>query len=158
MKYLFLIAFLANPSLGWAQTITSAPNLCDSISTYQQADGVEFKPNAEDVVPADINPLSAAVPEIINIPITVELAERFPDLNIDPDLLLRPDVANLSIFQNGRVEYNGQDITNQALAACGEAPASDGQIPNAPLPSQSVEVKDGIEAEPLPDIIEGQYP
>lgn len=157
MIRLFIILVLLS-NAAFAQTFSSAPNLCEQISSHTPNADVEFKPNTENVVPADINPLNAAIPDKIDIPITIELAERFPDLNIDPDLLLRPEVAKLSIHQDGRVEYNDQDITTQIHAECGKSQTTDGQTPTPSLPSKPIEVKEGIEAEPLPDIIEGQYP
>ena len=156
IRLFIILVFFSNATP--AQTFSSTPNLCDQISSHTPNTDVNFKPNSDDVVPADLNPLRAAAPDKIDIPITVELAERFPALNIDPDFLLRPEVANLSIYQDGRVEYNNQDITTQIHAECGKSQSADGQTLTPSLPSKSIEGKQGIEAEALPDIIEGQYP
>ena len=148
---------------------------CNSLPEYQKGADVEFVPGRDDVVPADIKPLNAAVPEVIDIPINVQLLERFPDLDIPTDLELEPTVSVISVHQNGRVSYNGQDVSKQIYTACGENAeipevADDGvnrgQDGDDTLNSDTVMVKEGIEAEILgpkavdtaSDILEGQHP
>ena len=161
MRFLATVLLFLYSAPVLAEEDASLEVLCRSLPEYQQGEGVEYKPGVEGVVPADLNPLNAAVPDVINIPITVKLAERFPALNIPADLELQPDAGLLSIHQGGRVEYNGQDISGQAYSACGKDEAVHGHVDEdtvnseAEAESQPVivikEGADGMEA------IEGQY-
>ncbi len=159
MKYVLFILVLLSPMTAIAQDLT-LETLCASLPEYRQAEGVEYVPGAEAVVRADLNPLNAAVPDIIDIPITVQLAERFPDLNIPADLQLEPNVALLSVHKNGRVEYNGQDVSGQIYTTCekeqSESETAHGQQGEDILSSEPkvIEIKDGIKGE----VLEGQYP
>jgi len=164
-----LILFLALmwPISAFAQDV-SLETLCKTLPEYSQAEGVEHVPGAEDVVPADLNPLNVAVPDVINIPIDVILAERFTAVRIPNDLELQPTVSMVSVHKNGRVEYNGQDISGQAYSLCGKStviseetePLDDGQLDRHGgediLSSQPevIEIKDGIEGE----VLEGPSP
>ncbi|MEZ5813586.1 MAG: hypothetical protein R3E13_02495 [Alphaproteobacteria bacterium] len=146
--------------------VVSITGLCQTLPEYRQGEGVEHVSGAEaGVVPADVNGgLVKEVPDVINIPVDVILAERFASVKIPQDLELKPGVATVSVRKDGRVEYNGQDISAQAYSLCGKsvvvpvvpAPLGDGQKGEDLLSSgpDDVEVKDGAEGEPL----EGRYP
>ena len=102
----------------FAQNV-SIETLCRALADHTPDAGVEYVPGAEDVVPADLGRTLQALPRsVIKIPITLELVERFPALNIPSELELEPNVGNVSIHLDGRVEYNGQDITARAHSVC----------------------------------------
>lgn len=167
MKVLLFLAVLMMPAAAFAQDV-SLEVLCKALPDYSQAAGVEYVAGAEDVVPADLNPLKVAAPDVVNIPIDLMLAERFQSVRIPNDLELKPTVALVSIHKNGRVKYDGQDISGQVYSLCGKsvvlkdevseeiAPPSDGQQGADVLQSQPelIEIKEGIEGE----VLEGQYP
>ena len=166
MRFILLLALIW-PVSAFAQD-TSLEMLCKTLPEYKQADGVEHVPGAEDVVPADINPLKAATPDVINIPIDVMLAQRFTAVKIPNDLELQPTVGMVSVHMDGRVDYNGQDISGQAYSLCGKSVVitEEIEVPNIEqgngqqgediLSSQPkvIEIKDGIEGE----VLEGQNP
>ncbi len=178
MKKLVAIMLLLSPS-AFAQEVV-VQDFCGFLPQYQMPAGVEYIPESEAVVAADIHPLGRGVPEVINIPITVKLAERFPDLGIPTDLELQPNVGMLSIQQDGHVFYNGQDVTTQVMTTCtgmttktggAEAPVvvetaldapsniaaqTDGQAPADPVKSEPklIEIREGIQGE----VLDGQYP
>lgn len=165
MKWLFVILMI----IGGPASAQEVPLevLCKNLPDFVSEDGVNHVPGAEGAVPADINPLNAAVANVINIPIDVMLAERFTSVRIPNDLELQPTVSMVSVHQDGRVEYNGQDVSGQAYSLCGKstvipveepesASQANGQQGDDVLksPAEIVEIKEGIEGE----ILEGQYP
>jgi len=156
--------------------VLSLEGVCeDAPVEFQAEQGVEYIPGAEEVTPADINPLNAAVPDAIEIPIDVILSERFDNAGIDAGLELNPAVSSILVHKNGRVQYNGQDITSQISSLCGKEPVvsekeeavkkPNGQQGSDVLKSSKsvepnvVETKKTIEGEVLKDeVLEGQYP
>ncbi len=99
--------------------------LCQNLPDYQgDADaGVEYQPGVDvhgnAVAPADLNaPLDAGAGRVVQIPVTVDLVQRF---NLYPffGIEMKPDVGVVSVHSDGRVEYNGQNLTRQAYTLCG---------------------------------------
>lgn len=139
-----------------------AQNLCDTVNHIPSAD-VEYDSGAAEV-PADLNSIQQPVFDTIEIPLTVNLAERF---GIDlPGSESQPVVATMNINRSGEIFYNGQNITQNIAAACEQGSAAEEEPqdiipPEAPAtpsvkPPKRVEIKEGIEAEELPDVIEGE--
>ena len=81
--------------------------------TYQAGMDVHGKP----VVPADVAPSVNAEPDYVEVPMTVDLAQRMNLANQGAELNM--PVANLKLYKDGRVEYNGQDISSNASSMCG---------------------------------------
>ena len=159
MKTLLTLALLFFPLHAGAQVL-SVEGLCETLPDYRQAEGVEHVPGAEDVVPADLNAIKNPINEPVSIPVEIDLGARF-NLNLPSDIELKPEVATIKVYQDGRIEYNGQDISRQLYAECGQEPpekseTADGQPPKDAVISQP-EVKQPektIESE----VLEGQYP
>jgi hypothetical protein len=95
--------------------------LCRTLPDAQAVSDVEYTPgvdvNGKAVVPADINALNATVPDVINIPVTVDLVQKYSLMNMQ-GVELKPDVSNIAIHKDGRVTYNGQDISKQTYSVC----------------------------------------
>ena len=133
------LLFASFPALAQDKSVNA---LCRLLPDYTPPPGVEYQPgigaHGKTVMPATLNPLEAAMPDIINIPITANLAKRF-NLDLPQGIRLRPDVGMLSIHRNGQVEYNGQDLSAGARAICvkqsKEDKAVDGQTSANPVPS-----------------------
>ncbi len=89
--------------------------------TYQA--GVDV--NGKAVAPADIAATAPAIntPDFIEVPMTIDLAQKLGTVPAGAEMQL--PVANLKLYKDGRVEYNGQDITSNAGALCGVAKKSD---------------------------------
>lgn len=157
--------------------VVSVEGFCDQIHAYQKPAGVDFLSGRDDVVPAELNSFNASAYDVINIPIDVILAQRFQELNVPDGLNLLPTVSNIAVHQDGRIVYNGQDISEQLYALCGEQVASPdidlksdgkahGQAGNDVLKSEPMKTKtvtdikaaDAAPEEPAEDILEGQYP
>lgn len=104
-------------------------------------------------VPATLNPMPSDLGGV-HIPITLDLASRY-GLELPEGIELKPDVSIMSIYPDGRIEYNGQVLEQNAQYICGRAMKDDGLKAKDSLtsPAKRYKVKDGIEGE----ILEGQY-
>ncbi|MCB1651424.1 MAG: hypothetical protein KDI46_05160 [Alphaproteobacteria bacterium] len=157
MRFLFfMLCLFVFPVLAWAQDEA----LCRLVADYnvQAPSGIsaEYQPGVDvhgvPVAAADVNPLDAGI-DVVNIPITVDLAQRF-NLVLPQGIELKPDVGMISIYKDGRVAYNGQDLSGPAVALCSK---------RLPTETQSEQTLHGQGAgDPLPstpetEIIEGQY-
>ena len=168
MRIALFITVLMVTMPAFAQEETTVTVLCENLPDYIAPEGVNFVPGQDDVVPADVGggveqPLS----DPVRIPVQIELEEFFDlnDFTHVQGLDLEPTVSMLEIYQDGRVLYNGQDVSKQVLVACEREQASDGQaVDNAVNSEPDVqEIKEGIEGAPIDEppsetLIEGQYP
>lgn len=102
--------------------------------TYQA--GINAQGNA--VAPADINPAVGAdnTPDYVEVPMTIDLAKRM-GLS-QPGAEMKMPVANLKLYKDGRVEYNGQDISSNASSMCGAGPRSALPVENSEIQTSSV--------------------
>lgn len=102
---------------------------------------------------ADLNQNINFLEEPIEIPLEVDFLERF-NLALPADIPeMKPAVARLTIYPDGRVEYNGHNVSGALDRACnGGAASGAGQgIENPIISKTSNEDEKG-------KIIEGQYP
>jgi hypothetical protein len=121
---IFTLLLISVPAL--AQDIVSVETFCRILPEYQQPAEVEYQSgvdvNGKTIAPADLNGLSAVRNfNTIEIPVEVDLVSRF-GLTPKPGVELQPYVALMSIHKDGRVDYNGQDITKQAHQLCKDKP------------------------------------
>ena len=133
-KFLFLMLMsLATPA--WADD--TLPPECRMLPEHKAQAGVAYQPgvdvNGKAVVPADINAAPIAVPEKIVMPLTIQMAQLLQNNNVQ-GLNLESTLGFIEIEQNGRVIYDGQDITSQVYVLCDKkhenaSPATDGQTP-----------------------------
>lgn len=98
--------------------------------------GVDVNGNA--VAPADVSPIANAAPDYIEVPMTIDLAQRMGLSQVG--LEGKMPVANLKLYKTGKVEYNGQDISSNAATLCGFAKKSETK------PSHQVEPAAGQDA------------
>lgn len=92
--------------------------------TYQA--GIDAQ--GKSVVPADINPSADATPDYVEVPMTVDLAKRMGINQVGAEMQM--PVANLKLYKDGRVEYNGQDVSSNASDMCGSGKKSDVSKPS----------------------------
>lgn len=85
--------------------------------------GMDVNGNA--VAPADVNPIADAAPDYTEVPMTIDLAKRMGVAPVGAEMQM--PVANLKLYKDGRVEYNGQDISSNAATLCGLGRKSDAQ-------------------------------
>jgi hypothetical protein len=105
--------------------------LCKAVTQHTpQSDvayqaGVDAYGNA--VVPADLNSAPFQVPNVIKVPLNIDLAERMGAL-VDGVQLEAP-LGMIEIHQDGRVRYNDQDWTAPVMTLCGQADKVKKEIP-----------------------------
>lgn len=102
------------------RSLLSMCRVAAKIHEDDSADDVHYKPGVDvhgnKVVPADFGteyPL--AFPMLI--PLEINLLERF-DLDVPIGIISDPYVAGVQIFEDGRITYNGAEITNKVDAFC----------------------------------------
>lgn len=100
--------------------------------------GVDVKGNP--VVPADLNPVPVAAPTVMEVPMTYDLAKKLGQ-NLPEGIEMKGSLASIKLYSNGKVEYNGQDISSNAAAMCGKpfsGTIMSPKMPNvAPMPPQA---------------------
>ena len=151
----FIVLIAVFPA--WGETVVLPPE-CRSLTEHRPAADVAFKPGEDargkKVVPADINaaPMGLSAEPVV-IPLTVDLARRLQNQNID-GLELKGTLGFLEVAPSGRVTYNGQDLTPQVYAVCDQSlapapvPAADGQT--TPDTIKSTRLKENaVKAKPV---------
>lgn len=94
--------------------------------TYVPATGAaspDYQPgvdvNGNPVAPADLaGDTGSLSPDYIEVPMTIDLAKKMDLLPTGAEMKL--PVANLKLFKDGKVEYNGQDVTSRTTELCGQ--------------------------------------
>lgn len=106
---LFFLAAAPAQAEGQGQDV-----LCKVLSAvYRPGEDV----HGNSVVPADLSPPVKAIPDVIKIPVTLDLAGQAAGVEMKPEAL-----GGAEIYSDGRVVYNGQDISAQVLDLCGLPP------------------------------------
>ena len=91
----------------------------DADVTYQP--GVDVRGRA--VVPADLNSANnPIVPEVVKIPLSVDLVEEFDLGEQFTDQALGAPLGLLEVYPDGRVLHQGNDLSNQAAVTCDGLP------------------------------------
>lgn len=103
-----------NPQAGLLCTQTIKHNPKDAAYT----EGVDVHGNP--IVPADIQKDALEMYYYpLEIPLELDIIERF-DLDVPVGIIANPEVAGIRIFKDGKVQYNGQDVTDDVLVFCQE--------------------------------------
>ena len=170
MRTLLLAAgIMAMAAPAWAQ---SRETLCGLLPVQERFAGADYVPgvdvNGKPVVPADVGAQAPGLIDVIKIPVTIDLVQQLGQ-QLPAGTEMNAPVAMVEILRDGRVVYNGQDLTPQAYALCGkhlpdiEAAAGEPQkvTPPAATPAPKAEaepapVAPAQEQEPEDDIIWGE--
>ncbi|MFN3827584.1 MAG: hypothetical protein ACK4NR_08160 [Micavibrio sp.] len=78
--------------------------------------GVDVQGKA--VVPADLTYAPSVVPDVIRIPLTVDVAEKIGIQQAGVEM--KSELGMIEIHRNGHVTYNGQDYSAQTAVVCGD--------------------------------------
>lgn len=121
MKNLVLFIFMmALPHVVQAQTPN--PMECQLLPVHTANSDVAYKPGVDvkgkPVVPADLNAPMMELPRTIVVPLSTDMADKLQSSNVD-GLKLEAPLGMVEIHPNGRVVYNGKDLTPQVYALCG---------------------------------------
>lgn len=147
IQRIFFLALIAmiTPLPALAETVEIPPE-CRVLPEHRAAADVAYRPGMDvrgkPVVPADVNASPLGTDQTIVVPLTIDLAERLQGMNV-PGLNMETTLGFLEFSPDGRVTYNGQDLTSQVHVLCGEsispaAPVVDGQTPSDGLKSPPV--------------------
>lgn len=121
MKKLVLIAALMVTASA-AQAEDIAPMECQLLPVHVAKDDVAYKPGVDvkgkKVVPADLDAPTMDLPKTILIPLSVDMSDKLQNNGVDGAMMEAP-LGMLEIHPNGRVVYNGKDLTPQVYALCG---------------------------------------
>ena len=112
--------------------------------------GVDAKGNP--VKPANIEGALQPVVYPIDIPVSLDMM-RFLNLSI-PDVSndavkLEANIAYVKVYEDGRVEYNGQNISDRVSYSC--ADEEEGAVPSLPPPAEGAVTAPPLELEPVPE-------
>lgn len=144
----FLLVLLAFAVPAAAQEITITA-LCGQLAPHKSegVEGADYKPgvdvNGKPVAPADFKSEIKPIIYPIEIPIEIDIL-RLLDIDLSDATAeagqMEAGIAHLKVFEDGRVEYNGQDISEQVSYACkdGQPPEDDDMEPvQAPQPPKA---------------------
>jgi hypothetical protein len=109
------------PFSAQAQTDGERSFLCHRAVAYQPAVGVAFQPgvdvNGKPVAPADANPDVIILPPTVQVPITIDLAQWL-QLDLPQGTRMESVMGFAEVDKDGKVMWNGQDISQNVTAAC----------------------------------------
>ena len=118
------LCFLATPALAEQITITA---VCSALpgNNPEGVEDAEYKPGVDasgnPVTPADLNPPVKAISYPIQVPIEIDVLELL-EMDVPDSVKQATDmdarVAYATLYEDGRVEYNGQDISQQVTYKC----------------------------------------
>lgn len=133
MTSFYGVAVAADKSVDKSTDVNSGTFAVEKVicnKSYVPANGVQspeyragIDVNGNAVAPADVAPLANAAPDYVEVPMTIDLAKRMGVAPAGAEMEM--PVANLKLYKNGKVEYNGQDISSNAATLCGVADKSD---------------------------------
>ncbi|MBE2191621.1 MAG: hypothetical protein IAE63_05515 [Alphaproteobacteria bacterium] len=138
-------AVAADKTDGVSSSIAVAKVICEKhfvASDVAFQSGVDVDGNV--VVPADLAPSPVPAPEYLEVPLSVDLGKAM-NIPLGDGVETEAVVGNLKLYNDGRVEYNGQDISENVASFCGvdtrknpEPPASVRVVPETKPEAGSV--------------------
>lgn len=115
--------------------------LCKLRAQHVVTDDVAYRAGVDvhgkAVIPADLTYAPSVVPEIIRIPLTVDVAEKIGIQQAGVEM--KSELGMIEIHRNGHVTYNGQDYSAQTAVVCGDPqniPAVDPVVKGGEKPLQ----------------------
>ena len=107
-------------ALKYNQRLKKLCNTSMDVNHIPAAD-VEYQPGIDAkgnfIVPPDIGFASQAKTFPMHIPLELDIIERF-DLDVPIGIISDPEIAGIMIHKDGKVTYNGQDISNNVQTFC----------------------------------------
>lgn len=129
--------------------------------------GAEYQPGVDvdgnAITPADIGTTLDTGIYPLRIPLEMYILERF-HLDLPEDFITESNVADIMVYEDGHVTYNGQDISAQLEALCIENEIIvSPEAKTTPPPKPTSTTSDGqVDIQPLAppredEIIKGEY-
>lgn len=140
-------AYAADKTDGVSPALAVGKIVCERHYIHKPDANVAYQPGVDaqgkEVVPADVAPSPVTVPDFMEVPLTVELGQAMK-IDLPEGFETKSTIGNLKLFRDGRVEYNGQDITAKASEFCGiDLPHEDETSPVV-APNMNVAPKDPV--------------
>lgn len=111
IRYWLFITAILLPLAAQAQSMDV---LCRRI-----ADGGAYRPGVDahgrPVAPADMRNGGDTMPDVYTIPLTIYMAQQ---IDAPVGTAMEGDIGVLQVTRDGRVSYNGTDLTDHSRAAC----------------------------------------
>ena len=147
MKTLFLALLV----LLIPRVAVAAPDsaVCQVLASHQPRADVVHKPD-DDV---NANPNDLKIPEIVKVPLTIDLAKRVGSLTGE-EVELNEQLGMVEIHQNGKVFYEGQDWTSSVMTLCGQSHVVKSEMAvtlDEPEAEPELEIKTEVEVGPKPE-------
>lgn len=166
--WLLFVPVVLAPVYVHAQDVLKTPKECLMLKDHIAMHGVAYESGVDvhgkPVVPADINAQAIDVPDTMVVPLTVDIAKRLsPVPTANKGVGMEGTLGFLEILKSGQVMFNGQDVTSQVYALCGqksaeipapEAVLGDGQKQEAVIklpPKEEVVTSPSQQAVPKPE-------
>ncbi len=132
--FLFFLTFY--PQAASAQNEEA---LCKLQEKRHEIAGAAYKPgvdiNGNPVTTADLGAAPPLVPDVVRIPLTVDLAKRL-GVAPPPGVGMESALGTIEVYKDGKVRINGDDYTAKTAVLCGKEPSQSGQkitAPSAPV-------------------------
>lgn len=160
-RTVFIILLVALGSAAHAQDPTDSrlTTFCNQYSiNHSPNTSAEYQPGIDaegkTVTPADIGSSPDTDLYPLRIPLEMNIFERF-NLDIAEDFITDASIVDIMVYEDGRVTYNGQDISSEIKTFCVENNIITPSPPRAKIPDSS-------ELRPLDppqddEIIKGEY-
>lgn len=120
MKRLIFVMLLLVAMPAHAEDV-SVRTLCQMLPQHVPDASVNYQPgvstNGKYVVPADVNKVLNNNFDAVEIPVEMNLLQSL-NINAPVGTEIKPTVAVLKVYGDGRVKYNEQDVTQQAQQLC----------------------------------------
>ncbi len=140
-------AYAADKTDGVSPALAVGKIVCERHYIHKPDATVAYQPGVDaqgnSVVPADIAPSPATVPDFMEVPLTAELGKAMK-IDLPEGFETKATLGNLKLFRDGRVEFNGQDITAKASEFCGVDLPHDDQTAPVVSPNMNTEPKDPV--------------
>lgn len=119
-KLAFFVALIGFTAPAFAEDV-SIRTLCQMLPQHVPAASVNYLPGQDvhgrPVAPADVNKVLRNNFDAVEIPVEYSVLNSL-NASLPAGSQIQPTVAILRVYHDGRVSYNGQDLTPQAQSLC----------------------------------------
>ncbi|MCE7886002.1 MAG: hypothetical protein DYH13_00660 [Alphaproteobacteria bacterium PRO2] len=150
MKRFIFVALILIAVPAHAEDV-STRTLCQMLPQYQADPSVNYTPGVDvhgkPVVPGDVNKVLRNNFDAVEIPVEMNLLHNL-NVNAPAGTEIKPTVAVLKVYGDGRVKYNEQDVTQQAQNLCAlRQPATPQNNAYAPPASSAQPIRQQVDAQ-----------
>ena len=148
---LMISAAIVAGSIGFFATNANAYDsiVCGTRAGFVGDGSANYKPGVDahgkSVAPADLSPQMPGMGEVIRVPMSINLEQRLSKM-LPAGTELKADAGLVEIYRDGRVMYNGMDITTQTNTLCREKPVVEQAPPKKKVKKVAAPV---VESEPV---------